>query len=186
MMKKAALGILAAAALAGCVTSSGPKYNIINPYDFFQRYARGGQFPVMVAGQPYAGRQPAVEAAVIDGFERTFTQYGKALRITPVANEPYGRWVVVFNLPGRPGGNEICANSVGLARGAGGVAGEIVHASAAFCAGNEHFSSAWVSFPNPGSPDSLEFRDAMMRLVMESVPRDDDPSHRCCNEPRIP
>jgi len=185
MIKKATFIAVAATALAGCVLSSGTRYHVVDPYLFFDRAARGGQFPVVVIGEPFPGKQPYVEAAIIDAMNRQFPRAGGSFGAVQDAGGLHSRYVVVFNAPGRPLAQSICANTASIAPGVGTGAGDTIYASAAYC-GDGPYSSSWVSFPNPGSPDSPEFHDAMMRLVMESIPREPDPNERKGNDPKVP
>lgn len=185
MIRKALLAATSALVLAGCVISSGTRYHIIDPYQFFNRSARGG-LPVVIAGQPYPGRQAGVEAAVVAGFGATYSTFAKPV-ITPAASAVGDRLVILFNVPGRPLAQSICAGSATMGSGAGAAAGQTVYASAAFCGGAEPYSSAWIEFPNPGGPESPAFIEAMTTLVREAAPRDPDPTEtRGRQDPTIP
>jgi hypothetical protein len=185
LMKKSALAAGVAVALTGCVTSSGTTYHIDDPYLFFGSAARSGAFPVVILGQPYPGRQPAVEAAVADGFSRTFNTFPRPAMV-PSADVRSQRLVVVFNVPGHPLPRDICEKTAQMTGGTGG-AGDTVSASAVYCGGVEPYSSAWVALPAPAGPDTAEFRNAMATLIREAIPREIDPSRRHSNDaPGVP
>ena len=186
MKKKSILAAGVAVALTGCVTSSGTTYHTDNPYLFFNSAGRAGAFPIVVVGQPYPGRQPGVEAAVVDGFSRTFSTFPKPA-ISTTADVRHQRFVIVFNAAGRPLPRDICQRTSQMAGGVGASAGTTVDVSGVYCGGAEPYSSAWVSIPTPSGPDTAEFRDAMETLVREAIPREIDPSRRNSNNiPGIP
>ncbi len=177
MMKKSAVAAGFAVALAGCVTSSGTTYHIDDPYLFFNNAGRAGGFPIVVVGQPYPGRQPGVDAALVESFSRNFSTFPKPT-IAATDDIRTQRLVVVFNVPGRPLAQNICRGANQLAAGAGGSAGSTVAASAVYCGGGEPYSSAWISIPAPAGPETAEFRDAMTTLIRDALPRQEDPSRR--------
>ena len=175
MMKKVAAAAGFAAALAGCTMSSGTTYHIDNPFLFFNSAARGGNFPIVIVGQPYPGRQAGVEAAVSEGFSRTFSTFPKPV-IAQTDDVRWQRLVVLFNA-GRPLAQDVCRRANQMAGGVGS-AGDKVSAVAVYCGGTEPYSSAWIDVPAPSGPETAEFRDAMTRLVREAIPREMDPSRR--------
>jgi hypothetical protein len=186
MMKKAAFGAGITVALAGCVTSSGTTYHIDDPYLFFNSAGRAGAFPIVIVGQPYPGRQAGVEAAVIDGFSRNFSSFPRPA-VSTTAGAQNQRLVIVFNAPGRPLPRDICQRTSQIGAGVGAAAGSTVDASAVYCGGADPYSSAWVSIPTPGGPETAEFRDAMVTLVREALPRQEDPAKRSSREsPGVP
>jgi hypothetical protein len=187
MIKKAAISSLAALTLAGCIVSSGTRYHVADPYQFFNRSARGG-IPIVVAGQPYAGRQPAVEAAVTTAFAKVYPTFAKPLITVPSAPAASvsDRLVIVFNLPGRPIAQSICSNTASMGGAGGAGADQKIYASAAFCGGKEPYSSSWIEFPNPGGPDSPAFVQALENLIREAAPRDPDPSELRGKDPMLP
>ena len=186
MTKKSFLAAGAAVALTGCVTSSGTTYHTDNPFLFFNSAGRAGAFPIVLVGQPYPGRQPGVEAAVVDGFSRTFSTFPKPA-ISTTVDVRHQRLVVVFNAPGRPLPHDVCERTSQMAGGVGGSAGTTVDVSGVYCGGAEPYSSAWVSIPTPAGPESAEFRDAMATLVRDAIPREINPSRRNSNNtPGIP
>lgn len=185
MFKKATLTVLAAVALAGCVTSSGTNYNVVDPYLFFSRAARGGNFPVMIVGEPYPGRQPAVEAQVLSSLDRSFKSFGNPFKVVPPANSLSSRLVIVFNAPGRPLPQTSCANTTTLGGGVAPSAGGTLSASAVYC-GDGPYSSTWISVDAPASPDSAEFAAAMDILIREALPRDPNPSERHGRDEQLP
>jgi hypothetical protein len=186
MMKRSALAVGSTLALAGCVTSSGTTYHTDDPYRFFNSAGRAGGFPIVVVGQPYPGRQPGVEAAVVDGFSRAFSTFPTAA-IARVDDIRTQRLVIVFNVPGRPLPQSVCQKGSQIGAGVGASAGSAVDASAVYCGGAEPYSSAWISLPTPAGPETAEFRDAMATLIREALPRDEDPSKRNSREaPGIP
>ncbi|MCD6073662.1 MAG: hypothetical protein K0Q70_545 [Rhodospirillales bacterium] len=186
MMKKAAFGAGIAVALVGCVTSSGTTYHIDDPYLFFNSAGRAGGFPIVIVGQPYPGRQPGVEAAVVNAFSSNFGTFPKPA-ISTTAGVQNQRLVIVFNAPGRPLPRDICQRTSQIGAGVGAAAGSTVDASAVYCGGADPYSSAWVSVPTPGGPETAEFRDAMATLVRDAIPRREDPSKRNSNNtPGLP
>lgn len=184
MMKKAAMAAGVAVSLAGCVTSSGTNYHIDDPYLFFNIAGRSGGFPIVLIGQPYPGRQPGVEAAVVDGFARNFSTYPKPV-IASVDDIRTQRLVIIFNMPGRPLPLTICQRPGQIGAGIGASAGATVEATAVYCGGAEPYSSSWVSLATPAGPETAEFRDAMTTLIREALPREMDPSRRN-NSPESP
>jgi len=177
MMKKSVAAAGFAAALAGCVTSSGTTYHIDDPYLFFNSAGRAGGFPIVLIGQPYPGRQPGVEAAVVEGFSRNFSTYPKPA-IAAQDDIRTQRLVVLFNVPGRPLPQSVCQRANQIGAGVGAAAGATVEASAVYCGGAEPYSSAWISIPTPAGPETAEFRDAMVTLIRDALPRQEDPSRR--------
>jgi len=182
LMKKSVMVAGFAAALAGCVTSSGTTYHADDPFLFFSSAGRAGAFPVVIVGQPYPGRQPVVEAAVAEGFSQTFSTFPKPA-ITSIDDIRTQRLVILFNAPGRPLPRDICQRANQMAGGLGGSAGASVEASAVYCGGAEPFSSAWISLPTPAGPETAEFRRAMETLIREALPREIDPSRRNSGDP---
>jgi hypothetical protein len=184
MLKKAILAGLAALGLTGCLTSSGPKYDIADPFMFFTAASRGGSFPVMIMGQPYPGQQPQVEARVIEALRRNYPTFGPVFNVVPPADSKSSRLIVVFNI-GHALATSICDGGPRIAPGVATTAGDTLMASAAYC-GDGPYSSSWISLPTPAGPDSEEFRAALYTLIREAVPRDPDPTQTRGNDPQVP
>jgi hypothetical protein len=133
----------------------------------------------MVVGDPYPGRRPQVERAVLTALDHNFRSLGNPFRAVPPAPGEGTKVVVVFN-----GGDAMILHGVcnDPTRIGSAPAGPRLTARAVYC-GVGPYSEYWMSFPAPGSPDDPQFHDHMARLIYFAVPREMAPSRRRGDSP---
>lgn len=161
-----------ALATGGCVIGSGTLYHTDNPYQFFTYAAAHGGVPAMVVGDPYPGRRAQVESAAVAALERNFPSLGKAFWATPAARgDGTTKVVLMFNPPGIPLAAAVCADPTAVQSGPG---GPRMTVDVVYC-GVGPYSESWQSFDTPADPETPLFRDRLMQVVYDAVPRRRNP-----------
>lgn len=178
MIKNTLLATMAAVGLTGCLVSTGTIYHIDDPYQFLSRAASRGAIPVMILGEPYPGRQVAVEAAVLDALDQNFRSFNKPFRVVPPGAGLSNGIVVLLSaadVKSRPLAAAVCANparpGLVVSQGAN------LDVGVVYCVDGPA-SEAWAWLAKPAAPETGEFQDAISRAIYEGLPREIEPSRR--------